>query len=125
VNRSTNRYRWYNNYSATRLRITCGDHDKRRNWFEDYVCDRAVNDKSKCVDSEVRDTVRCLYVSHVHMCTHMCIWYTNVVFLMVTILLCSYHSHLHIPISLFQIGLIKRLRNETCFIIFIFFVILL
>lgn len=118
MNRSINRYRWYNNYSATRLRITCGDHDKRRNWFEDYVRDRAVNDKSKCVDSEVKDTVCCAY---------MYLTYTRVriytVLFMATILLCSCHSNLHIPILFFRTGLIKRLKDETGFIIFIFFVI--
>jgi len=93
VNRSTNRY---NNYSATRLRITCGDHDKKRNWFEDHVCDRAVNDKSKCVDSEVKDTIRCLYVSHVHICIYRCHFSHSDYFVL---FLC--HLYLHILILFF------------------------
>lgn len=122
MNRFTNGYRWYNNYSATRLRITCGDHDKRRNWFEDHVYDRAVNDKSKCVDSEVKDTVRCLYVSHVHMCTRTCMYRCR----------SSHGNYLALFVSFaftypyFALSnLIKPLRDETCFVILIFFVILL
>lgn len=97
-NRSTNEYRRYNNYSATRLRITRGDHDKRRNWFEDHVRDRAVNDKSKCANSEVKDTVRSLYIPHIRTCRARIRVYINVVLLVATILLRSCHSDLHMPI---------------------------
>lgn len=73
LNHSTNRYRWYNNYSATQLRTTCGDHDKKRNWFEDHACDKAVNDKSKCVESNVRDTQfdgAYAHLAYTHTCTY-------------------------------------------------------
>lgn len=98
MNRSTNKYRRYNNYSAPRLRITRGDHDKRRNWFEDHVRDRAVNDKSKCANSEVKDTVYGLYIPHTRTCARIRV-YINVVLLAATILLRSCHSDLHMPIS--------------------------
>lgn len=72
--------------------------------------------------SEVKDTVYCLYVLYIarvyaYAYTHRP--------LATTISLHSRHSDLHIPISVFRTSLIKRLKDETGFVILVFFLVAL
>lgn len=55
-------------------------------------------------------------------CTRVCICvHIGVVLLGATILLCSRHTELRIPISPSRTSLIKHLRDETGFALFVFF----
>lgn len=117
-------YRGSNNYSATRLLLD-GGHDKRRNWFEDHAhAIEPLTINRNVRTAEVKDTVPVpICVSRIHARTHLRTHvhaHIDAVLLAVTILLCLRHSELRIPVSPFRASLIKHLRDETGFALFVF-----